>query len=163
MTNLGQEVARAFDVHENCYDCAGFYDGCPAWPAAREFACHKYHRLPDVMPGTCGQPFPDVGRKLATIPVGGRPEADPMSATGQLPQHPPRHTRRQSPMAKRGPNGERLCECGTVLPRRKRCCDDCRLDRREATMRQRGNRSRLSVVADANSDVPSTGPTGPST
>jgi len=25
---FGKELKRGFEVHENCYDCADFYDGC---------------------------------------------------------------------------------------------------------------------------------------
>ena len=71
--DFGRELRRPFAVHENCYDCAGFYDGCTAWPAARDFACRKYNPLPDVMPGTCGQRLPDTSHKLASAPIGGRP------------------------------------------------------------------------------------------
>ena len=78
-----------FEVHENCCDCAGFYDGCRAWPDSRPFDCHSFNRLPDVMPGTCGQRFPATSRKLAcgmakerqteyadTIPCSSAPDAD---------------------------------------------------------------------------------------
>jgi len=50
--NFGRELKKAFPVHENCYNCAGFYEGCEGWRAASEFGCSYYQRLPDVMPGT---------------------------------------------------------------------------------------------------------------
>jgi hypothetical protein len=56
--DFGKELRRPFAVHENCYDCADFYDGCTGWRASREFDCHRYYRLPDVLPGTSGQTFP---------------------------------------------------------------------------------------------------------
>jgi len=64
LTDFGKELDRPLEVHENCADCGGYYDGCPAWPAARDFACRIVTRLPDVMPGTCGQRFPVTSRKL---------------------------------------------------------------------------------------------------
>lgn len=57
--DLGKELRRPFSVHEHCYDCAAFYDGCEAWPAAKEFGCGHYQRLPDVMSGAFGQEFPE--------------------------------------------------------------------------------------------------------
>jgi hypothetical protein len=162
--DFGKELHRPFEVHENCYDCAGFYDGCPAWPANNDFACRKYHPLPDVPAGTWGQRFPATSRKLAAAPVGTKPEGQP-DQTPTLPMSTPakprgevvsraeRPTRRvcsPSPVARSGLDGERLCECGAVLPKRKRCCDECRARRlREAAERFK---QRLGAV-DASSGV----------
>jgi hypothetical protein len=58
--DIDERLSRPFPVHENCYDCAEFHHGCHAWPEKRPFACADYYRLPDVMPGTCGQVIPAV-------------------------------------------------------------------------------------------------------
>lgn len=55
---LHERIAN--EVHASCQDCADFFDGCEAWPAGKPFACTRYSRLPDVMPGTCGQRFPET-------------------------------------------------------------------------------------------------------
>lgn len=97
--DFGREVRRPFEVHENCYDCVEFYDGCNAWLASKEFHCADYNRLPDVMPGTCGQVFPPSlmrGRKEprarkergtvhqpAAIPADGEPQGRPGPVEGQ--------------------------------------------------------------------------------
>lgn len=64
--DFGKELKRPFPVHESCYDCAEFYDGCNAWPESKAFTCGKYNRLPDVMPGTCGQEFPETAKAIPT-------------------------------------------------------------------------------------------------
>ena len=46
---FGKELRRAFEVHENCYDCTEFYYGCEGWRASRVFACGNFNRLPDVI------------------------------------------------------------------------------------------------------------------
>ncbi len=56
--DFGKEVQRPFVVAEQCYDCAEFHYGCKAWPTDSKFACADVNRLPDVMPGDCGQVFP---------------------------------------------------------------------------------------------------------
>ena len=61
--DFGKELRRPFEVHAACYDCADFYDGCEAWPASKRFTCGEYNRLPDVMPGMCGQRFPETRRR----------------------------------------------------------------------------------------------------
>lgn len=58
--DFGKELRRPFEVHENCYDCAEFYDGCSAWPADRAFTCATYCRLPDIMPGFDLPPWPQT-------------------------------------------------------------------------------------------------------
>jgi len=180
--DFGQELRRPFEVHENCYDCAGFYDGCRAWPAAKAFACRIVQPLPDVPAGTCGQRFPATARKLPPIPAYSKLEGQPGPVEHQpvesipspapepevdipapvesplrtRPVHPPEQTRRPSPTANRGPNGERLCQCGALLPKRKRCCDTCRRERREDTMRRRMSPERISTAVDGGSGVPAT-------
>jgi len=67
---FGNELERGFPVHENCYDCVEFYNGCDAWPENRAFQCGDYYPLPSVMPGTLGQVFPPSrmqGRKEPRI------------------------------------------------------------------------------------------------
>ena len=169
--DFGRELRRPFAVHENCYDCAGFYDGCDAWPESRPFDSTDCYLLPDVMPGGHGQVFPPSrmrGRKQPQAregPEQGQSEASPVSSTavGPLPRRPPGQTRRRSPVANRGLSGERLCECGATLRKRKRCCDACRLKRREETMRQRRSRRWPSTAVDAASGLPFTGRARPST
>jgi len=175
---FGKELRRPFEVHENCYDCARFYDGCEGWRASRDFECRGCNRLPDVLPGTCGQRFPATTRKLAAMPVDmepeGQPGADqmptlPMSAPAQAQgevaprngrtERPPERTRTQSPATSYGLDDERLCECGAALQRRKRCCETCRQERRKETMRRR----RRSTAVDVGSGLPFAGPGRPST
>jgi hypothetical protein len=55
---FGKELRRPFQVHENCFDCTEFHDGCNAWPESKPFDCADYYPPPDVMPGTYGQVFP---------------------------------------------------------------------------------------------------------
>lgn len=63
---FGEEFRRPFVVHENCCDCAEFYDGCMNWQASRNFVCEGFNRLTDIVPGTYGQQFPASRRsKLA--------------------------------------------------------------------------------------------------
>ena len=63
---FGRELKRDYLVHERCYDCAEFYDGCKAWPEDKAFSCGQYNPLPDVMPGTCGQVFPETANAIPT-------------------------------------------------------------------------------------------------
>jgi len=135
--DFDKEVQRPFDVHENCYDCAEFYDGCKAWPQSKEFNCADFHRLPDVMPGTCGQVFPPSRmrsrrepreRKSSTVPTG---DGAPVTA-----------------------DGNRYCECGASLLRGKRLCDRCRIQNRRKTMREHMRHKRASVAVDIDSGWP---------
>ncbi len=100
--DFGKEVRRPFEVHENCSDCAGFYDGCQGWPDSRPFDCHSVTRLPDVPAGTCGQRFPATVRKLAAIPEDseGRPGPDRTREPERAEQSPKQtgtHSRRGDP------------------------------------------------------------------
>jgi hypothetical protein len=158
--SFGRELRRPFEVHENCYDCVEFYDGCRAWRASREFACANYYRLPDVMPGTHGQVLPPSrmqGRKKPRVTTATILEG--LTRATATPSRPPLQP---SPITHRGLGGERLCECGAVLPKRKRCCHDCRQKRREETMRHRKSRQRLSTAVDAGSGMLFSAPAGPS-
>ncbi len=95
LSDFGRELLRPFEVHENCYDCAGLCDGCRAWPATRDFACHTFNRLPDVTPGTRGQRFHATARKLDASLTGEVPPT-----TGQTEQPPTQtctHPRRGDP------------------------------------------------------------------
>ena len=65
--DLGKELRRGSEIHENCHDCAEFYDGCPAWRASRDFACRDFNCLPNVLPGTCGHVRDDPLKGLAKI------------------------------------------------------------------------------------------------
>jgi hypothetical protein len=157
-SEFGHEAKRTFLNSEHCYDCAEFYDGCNAWPASRRFCCADYLRLPDVMPGTCGQIFPPSrmeGRKEPRAVQGGSEaktlesqsagsrradSVDHQSNPESKSNCPSRCPRTPSPAASYGPDGERLCECGVTLKKRQRCCETCRQKRREATLRRRRSR-----------------------
>lgn len=142
--DFGRELRRPFEVHATCFDCAEFYDGCHAWPASKPFACGAYTRLPDVMPGTCGQKFPETRHRTA------RPAERQEDAAPAVRRRPPR------------PKGEsRLCDCGVTLPKNRRLCDPCRDQKRRRTrreymrgyMQQRRTGSVQGIQPD--SDVPS--------
>ena len=68
--DFGKELRRGFEVRENCYDCADFYDGCQAWSASTEFACAYFNRLSDVgIHGKVGQESPPARRQPSVHPV----------------------------------------------------------------------------------------------
>jgi len=120
--DFGKELRRPFEVHASCYNCAEFYDGCEAWPASKSFACRQYNRLPDVMPGTCGQQFPETRH---------RNERPAERGQGSVPAEQKRQSQRTHA------RGEpRLCECGTALSKGKRLCDQCREQRGRQTKRE---------------------------
>jgi hypothetical protein len=156
--DFGKDVRRPFAVAEDCYDCGEFYDGCHARPANPPTRCRDFLRLPDVMPGTYGQVFPPSrmqGRReprLVRETVEDKPEQKPAGRVRAY--RPPDQTRTSSPAANYGPGGERLCGCGALLPKRKRCCDDCRRERRAETLSRRRSRKRLPVASHAVSGVP---------
>lgn len=126
LSDFGKEVRPDFGVHENCYDCAEFYDGCPAWRASTVFECRVFNRLPDVgIEGKLGQEFSVARRRART-----RPEPDParrpaVEAPSRIP--PTDRPDRLRP---------RTCACGTALPKGKQVCDRCRTDRRRRTRRE---------------------------
>ncbi len=67
MTTLkfGKEVRQDFEIHESCFDCADFYDGCTGWRNSKEFDCRGYYRLPNVgIDGNLRQEFPPSRRQL---------------------------------------------------------------------------------------------------
>ena len=142
--NFGKELRRPFEVHAICYDCADFYDDCRGYPADRDKGqnrpqCEKYQRLADVMPGTCGQRFPETRNERPA-----ERQEDPAPAEQK---RQPRPTR---------PKGEpRLCDCGATLPKGRRLCDLCRAANRRATMREAKRRYRAaSTAVQPHSDVP---------
>ena len=152
---FGTELERPFEVAEGCYDCAEFFDGCNGWPAGRELYCADRNRLPDVQPGRCGQVFPasGTGRQMKPRGIGNERPAEP----GPTPKTPARagtRTRRPSPAAIPGPDGERLCGCGTPLPKRRRCCNACRRQRRVKTLSNRRSSKKAATTVDAASDRP---------
>jgi len=114
--DFGNELKRPFEVHENCCDCAEFYDGCNAWPASKPWGCTDYLRLPDVMPGTCGQVFPPSR-------MGDRKEPR-IRSDAQQPTTPPVAL-----------DGARVCKCGRPMKRRRRMCDYCRDSKRAESQR----------------------------
>ncbi len=128
-----KELRRPFEVHAICYDCAEFYDGCEAWPAGKPLACSRYNRLPDVLPGTCGQKFPETRRRAE------RPAEQGQGSAPAEKKRQPQRTR---------PRGEpHLCECGATLPKGRRLCDPCRATNRRTTMRETKRRYRASRAA----------------
>jgi len=50
-SDFGKEVRRSFDVHEFCYDCIRFVEGCKGWPARCTFACKKQKRYKRIRAG----------------------------------------------------------------------------------------------------------------
>ena len=117
--DFGKELRRPFAVHDRCCDCAEFYGGCNAWPESTAFCCADYLRLPDVMPGTCGQVIPPSRMKDRREPSGLRTN---------------RSAGEQESAAK--PQTTRQCPCGAPLPKYRQYCDDCRQQNRRESMRQ---------------------------
>jgi hypothetical protein len=81
------------------------------------------------------------------------PGVDPTrpTAIGASPRNPPtgrapKQTRQQSPASKPGPDGRRLCGCGTPLRKRERCCAACRLQRRKDALERYQGLNRPSVA-----------------
>jgi hypothetical protein len=138
-------TATGEPVHEICCGCVEFYWHCNAMPEGKTLTCADYHRLPDVLPGTVKQPpFPASrmqGRKEPRLRVG--PAAEKTEPDPQLRHHLPERPRRPSPAAQFGLDGRRLCGCGAPLPKRKRCCDLCRVRRRAETLRHHKSRKRV--------------------
>ena len=149
--DFGEEVKRPFAVAEPCYDCAVFYAGCQGWHASKEFACAYYQRLPDVMPGTWGQPFPEK----VFVPT--EPESQAVPKVKE-PDHGQRRPRAKTTTATK----TRQCECGAPLAKGKRLCDECRAKRRReskgrymtAYMRQRRGGSMRAVACSGSGARP---------
>ena len=178
--DFGKELRRPFEVHENCYDCAEFYGpghgamGCQGWRASRGFACRDFNRLPDVLPGTCGQMFSPSRRQTQAgpelepieqdLPKSNRPTAPEPDPAGPPAIDAPRkdppagqtpsQARQQSPAAVPGLDGQRSCTCGNLLRKHERCCAACRAERRKQTMLRRPSRGRLPAASRSDSGVP---------
>jgi hypothetical protein len=140
--DFGKELRRSFEVHENCYECASFYDGCPAWPAAREFACRQCDRLPDVPSGTCGQQLPPFRRQVSS-----RPASDPIetqstrSNRGPAPEPQGTTAPKVDDLLAKESDREsktktRTCPCGLPRQKGKRLCEKCRKQNRRETKRR---------------------------
>ena len=154
-------------IHEDCCGCIEFYHGCHAQPEGKAFKCADYRRLPDVMPGVPLPPFPPskmqgrIEPRIRTEPAAEQERPAPrrravaQPQSGPMPSVTPRAPRRQSPVAQVGPDGERLCQCGAKLGKKKRCCVDCRSKRRVESLH---GRKRTSLAVDAGSGVPTTCP-----
>jgi len=126
---FGHELERGFPVHETCYDCVEFYNGCNAWPENKAFQCADYYPLPSVMPGTCGQVFPPSGMEGRTEPKVRREVAADGHEDFLVPSPAPTSKQRVPSHAR-----PRLCECGAALSKGKRFCESCRVQRRRQTM-----------------------------
>jgi len=174
--DFGKELSRPFEVDQRCFDCAELYHGCNATPENPDAYCPDYLRLPDVgVNGKTGQEFPPsrMGDRKeprirsaagAPVRVQVQPKNPPPRCQAPAEPEPIEQTRQQSPAASPGPDGERLCGCGTVLKKRERCCGACRLSRRQKTMRRRRIGKRPSLVAvQSDPGVPFPAPGRPST
>lgn len=165
---FGKELRRPFEVHENCYDCAEFYEGCKGWRASRDFACEGFNRLPNVMPGTYGQRFPPSRRsefakrqsaERDIMPGNGYYKSS--SATGRNVHDEVAslsYTVRKSKV--------RACGCGAILPKGRRLCDPCRIQNRRQTKRDYMRtymEQRRSAAVGSDSDVPFPAAATPST
>ena len=62
-----------------------------------------------------------------------------------------RHPFRRQLAPARAPEGERSCQCGRPLPKRRRLCEKCRLERRRATKRQAQRRWRQTAGSGVDS------------
>ena len=160
---FGKELKRPFEVHENCYDCADFYDDCKGWRASRGFACEDFNRLPNVVPGTYGQRFPASRRsELAKHQAAERDIA------------PGKSYRESSSTAGGDAHAEvaglsheihktkvRACGCGAILPKGRRLCDQCRTQNRRQTKRDymrtyMEQRRAVAVGSDSGTPFPAT-------
>jgi len=156
---FGEQLRRSFEIHENCFDCADFYDGCGGWRASRDFACEDFNRLPAVMPGTYGQRFPQSRRseRAEYQPAGrymalGKSYCESSSAAGGNTHTETTDLPHEIRRAK-----VRTCGCGAILPKGKRLCDTCRTQNRRQTKRHYMRTymgQRRSAAVDAGSDVP---------
>lgn len=48
--DFGKEVKRAYEIHENCYDCRRLVKGCKGWKVTRKFMCSrvKWYKIVEV-------------------------------------------------------------------------------------------------------------------
>jgi hypothetical protein len=152
-------------MHENCADCVEYYHTCRTWPENRPFACADFYRLPDVLPGTTGQRVPSSRMGGRTEPRVRREstaedDQEPAHASTPAPARkrpkPKDSNRIPSPAATPGQEGERLCTCGATLPKRRRCCDNCRQTRREETASRHNVQKRQFRASHAVSDTRAT-------
>ena len=151
LPDFGRELARPFEVDERCFDCAELYHGCNARPENPDSHCLDHLRLPDVMPGTCGQAIPASrmgGRKVPRIRFGG---TTPVQV--EVPPKKPPTSHYDKPAKPKA----RTCGCGVPLPKGRRLCDGCRVGARRQTKRQYMRtymRQRRSGVIGSNSGMP---------
>ncbi len=144
---FGEQLKRLFEVHENCYDCAEFYDGCMGWRASKGFAYEGFNRLPNVMPGMYGQQFPASRRsECAEYQPAGRYMAAGGDTCAEAAGLSHKTHRAKT----------RTCGCGAILLKGKRLCDQCRTENRQQTKREymRKYMARQRSAVDAGSDVP---------
>jgi hypothetical protein len=149
--SFGRELERPFDVADGCFDCREFYGeghgdvGCNAWPASRwptdgPCPCADFNRIPDVLPGECGQRFPPSRMNGRKEPRERQSAATDTDSQRREQSQSDQRIRRRSPAGVPGGEGKRSCACGAPLPKRKRCCDDCRANRRRQTLHSRKRR-----------------------
>jgi len=174
--DFGKELRRPFAVDERCYDCAEFYDGCPARRENPDTYCLDYLGLPDVMPGTTGQVFPPsrlqgrpprlprwragaylVPRRVEQEPTerGRQPRPEPKAAPPAVEASSPKPPASQPEQPNR--TKVRICGCGVPLPKGRRLCDGCRTQNRRQTKREYMRtymEQRRSAVTTSDSDVP---------
>ncbi|MCL5280400.1 MAG: hypothetical protein M1376_10895 [Planctomycetes bacterium] len=175
--NFGVELRRDFELHENCCDCPKFYGPdhgamrCQGWHASRDFTCRDFNRLPDVMPGTCGQVFPLSRRRTPAHPEPikqDQPENGRQAGPEPDPATPPALDTPREDLPVTGPREPasprtRTCACGAALPKGKRLCDACRTQNRRRTMRQyirsyREQQSPAAVRSDQDMPLPAQQP-----
>ena len=87
--------------------------------------------------------------------MSGRKHGDEKPDVEKLPQRDPGKARDQTGAESQ----ERHCECGAVLPKGKRLCDQCRVQKRRQTKRQYMQtymEQRRSAAIDADSGLPFT-------
>ena len=137
--DFGKEVKRPFPVHENCYDCAEFYDGCNAWPVRKEFRCADLLKLPAVMPGEHRQVFPPSRMKGRKVPRA-IPAVSPASD----------HDGLKSPQKPRRPRTSRCRGCGAERELGYSYCPKCAASRKAHSNRQRQLNHRLRTPEQPN-------------
>ncbi len=132
-------------------------------PAPAHTASPPAHRRtpakPEPTPEPVEQDPADSRQPAAPGPDSETPPAIDTPPSDRPAAQPTRKTHQPYPVALRGLAGERSCGCGAVLPKRKRCCERCRLQRREATMHRRRSQGKPSAAVYAVSGLPFT-PTG---
>jgi len=120
---FGKELHRDFEVHENCYDCGEFYDGCEGWRPSQDFDYRRYYRLPNVLPGTCGQRIPPP-RRQPPVSFEFKPiEHQPAESSRQTDSEPdiatrPKSKRRRRPRRAISPARQRNARTGNAAAAR---------------------------------------------